>query len=87
MKKTKFTEEKIVYALKLTEGGTSMVNVCRTYRISDATFCIWRKRYGAGCPGVASPSLVGGGVTCPRTSVHLFKRIHNGGVSGRQRPH
>ena len=46
MKRTRFTEEQIVYALKLAESGTSVANVCRKYGISDATFYTWRKKYG-----------------------------------------
>ena len=46
MKRTRFSEEQIVYALKLAESGTSVANVCRKYGISDATFYIWRKKYG-----------------------------------------
>ena len=43
---TRFSEEQIVYALKLAESGTSVANVCRKYGISDATFYTWRKKYG-----------------------------------------
>ena len=46
MKRTRFTEQQIVYALKLAESGTSVANVCRKYGISDATFYTWRKKYG-----------------------------------------
>ena len=42
MKRTRFSEEQIVYALKLAESGTSVANVCRKYGISDATFYTWR---------------------------------------------
>lgn len=46
MKRSRFTEQQIVYALKLAESGTSVANVCRKYGISDATFYTWRKKYG-----------------------------------------
>ena len=46
MKRSRFTEEQIVYALKLAESGTAVANVCRKYGISDATFYTWRKKYG-----------------------------------------
>ena len=46
MKRTRFSEEQIVYALKLADSGTSVANVCRKYGISDATFYTWRKKYG-----------------------------------------
>ena len=46
MKRTRFTEEQIIYALKLAESGTKVAEVCRKYGISDATFYTWRKKYG-----------------------------------------
>lgn len=38
MKKSRFTEEQIVFALKQAELGTSVPEVCRKLGISDATF-------------------------------------------------
>ena len=46
MKKSKFTEEQIAFALKQAEMGTSVEEVCRKMGISDATFYNWRKKYG-----------------------------------------
>lgn len=46
MKKSRFTEELIVFALKQAELGTSVPDVCRKLGISDATFYTWRKKYG-----------------------------------------
>lgn len=46
MKKSKFTEEQIAFALKQAELGTPVYEVCRKMGISDATFYIWRKKYG-----------------------------------------
>lgn len=43
MKKSRFTEEQIVFALKQAELGTSVPEVCRKLGISDATFYTWRK--------------------------------------------
>lgn len=45
-KRSKFTEEEIALALKQAELGTRMEEVCRNMGISDATFCVWEKRYG-----------------------------------------
>ena len=45
MKKSRFTEEQITYALRLAEGGTSVADVCRQIGISDATFYTWKKKY------------------------------------------
>ena len=46
MKKSKFTEEQIAFALKQAEVGTPVDEVCRKMGISDATFYNWRKKYG-----------------------------------------
>ena len=46
MRKSKFTEEQIAFALKQAELGTSVEEVCRKMGISDATFYNWRKKYG-----------------------------------------
>ena len=46
MKKSKFTEQQIAFALKQAELGTSVEEVCRKMGISDATFYNWRKKYG-----------------------------------------
>jgi len=46
VKKSKFTEEQIAFALKQAELGTPVDEVCRKMGISDATFYIWRKKYG-----------------------------------------
>ncbi|PWB43133.1 MAG: IS3 family transposase [Rhodocyclales bacterium] len=46
MKKSKYTEEQIAFALKQAEVGTPVEEVCRKMGISDATFYNWRKKYG-----------------------------------------
>lgn len=46
MKKSRFTEEQMAYALKQAELGTSVGEICRKMGISEATFYVWRKRYG-----------------------------------------
>jgi putative transposase len=46
VKKSKYTDEQIAFALKQTELGTSVDEVCRKMGISDATFYNWRKKYG-----------------------------------------
>jgi putative transposase len=46
VKKSKFTEEQIAFALKQAELGTSVEEVCRKMGIADATFYNWRRRYG-----------------------------------------
>lgn len=44
MKKSRFIEELIVFALKPAELRTSVPEVCRKLGISDATFYTWRKK-------------------------------------------
>lgn len=46
MKKTKFTEAQIVFALKQADTGVSVQEVCRKLGISEATFYNWKKKYG-----------------------------------------
>ena len=46
MKKSRFTEEQIAFALKQVELGSKVDEVCRKMGISDATFYKWRQKYG-----------------------------------------
>lgn len=46
MKKTKFTEEQIAFALRQGETGTRVEEICRKMGISDATYYVWKKKYG-----------------------------------------
>ncbi|SIT64860.1 putative transposase [Burkholderia sp. b14] len=46
MKKSRYTEEQITFALKQAELGTPAAEVCRKMGISDATFYNWRQKYG-----------------------------------------
>lgn len=46
MKKSKFTEQQIVFALHQAETGVKVSEVCRKMGISEATFYNWKKKYG-----------------------------------------
>ena len=46
MKKSKFTEEQSLFALKQADAGQPVGDVCRQMGISEATFYVWKKRYG-----------------------------------------
>jgi len=46
MKRSKFTESQIVFAIKQAETGKRLSEVCRKMGISEATFYNWKKKYG-----------------------------------------
>jgi putative transposase len=46
MQKSRYTEEKIIKILRESESGKKVVDICREYGISDATFYKWRSKYG-----------------------------------------
>lgn len=50
MKKSKFTEQQIAFALQQAETGTSVEEVCRKMGVSQATFYRWKKVYGGLMP-------------------------------------
>ena len=45
MKRSKFSEEQVAYALRQAESGTAVGDVCRQVGISEATFYAWKKKY------------------------------------------
>jgi putative transposase len=45
MKKSRFTEEQITYALRQADAGTPVSDVCRQMGIAEATYYVWRKKY------------------------------------------
>jgi putative transposase len=45
MKRSKCSEEQIVYAIRQAESGTPVGDLCRQLGISDATFYAWKKKY------------------------------------------
>ena len=46
MKRSRFSEEKIISILKEAERGRTVKEVCAAHNISDATFYTWRKKFG-----------------------------------------
>ncbi|HEL4111350.1 TPA: transposase [Stenotrophomonas maltophilia] len=46
IKKSCFTEEQVAYALKQVELGMAGGEVCRELGLGEATFYMWRKKYG-----------------------------------------
>jgi putative transposase len=45
MKRSKFTEEQIVYAIRQADSGTPVGDLCRQLGVSDATFYAWKNKY------------------------------------------
>jgi putative transposase len=45
MKRSTFSEEQIVYAIRQAESGTPVGDLCRQLGVSDATFYAWKKQY------------------------------------------
>ncbi len=46
MKRSRFTEVQVAYALRQVEAGMPVMDVCRSLGISEATFYIGKKKYG-----------------------------------------
>jgi putative transposase len=46
MKRSKYTEEQIAFALRQAESGISVAEVCRKMEVSEKTFYNWRQKYG-----------------------------------------
>lgn len=51
MKRSRFSEEQITYALKEAEEGTAVAEVCRKLGVSQQTFYQWRRKYHGVGPG------------------------------------
>jgi transposase-like protein len=50
MKKSRYTEEQVAFALRQAEGGTPVAEVCRQMGESEASFYVWKKKYGVALP-------------------------------------
>lgn len=46
MKRSRFSEEKIIGILKEQETGAKVADLCRRHGINDATFYNWKSKYG-----------------------------------------
>lgn len=47
MKRSRYSDEQITYALRQAESGTAVSDVCRQLGISEATFYVWKKKFGS----------------------------------------
>jgi putative transposase len=53
VKRKRFTEEQIAFALQQAEAGASVEEVCRELGVSEPTFYRWKKRFaGMGMPEI-----------------------------------
>lgn len=46
MRKSRFTELRIMAVLRQAESGVAVPELCRQHGISTASFCKWRSKYG-----------------------------------------
>jgi putative transposase len=46
VKKSQFSDEQIAYALRQAEGGAPVADFYRQMGVSEATFYVWKKKYG-----------------------------------------
>jgi putative transposase len=45
VKRSRYSDEQIAYALRQVESGTAVADVCRQMGISEATFYVWKHKY------------------------------------------
>ncbi len=45
MKRSKFSEEQVTYALRQHEADTPVADICRQLGVCEATFYVWNKKY------------------------------------------
>jgi putative transposase len=46
MRKSRFSEEKIIAFLKEVENGAKIADVCRRHGVSEQTYFRWKRKYG-----------------------------------------
>jgi putative transposase len=46
VKKSRFTEEKIISIIREADAGVKVIDLCRKHGMSDASFYKWKARYG-----------------------------------------
>ena len=49
MKRKRFSEEQIAFALRQAESGTTIEEICRKMGVSEPTFYRWKKVYACPC--------------------------------------
>ena len=54
----RFTEEQIIGFLKEAESGVPAVDLCRRHGFSEASFYLWRNKFGGMTPSAYADTLV-----------------------------
>lgn len=49
MKRKRFTEEQIAYALRQAESGTPVAEICRKLGVTEQSFYRWKRKYQGMC--------------------------------------
>ena len=53
MKRKRYSDEQIAFALRQAEGGTTVEEICRKLGVSEPTFYRWKKQFvGMGVPEI-----------------------------------
>jgi putative transposase len=61
MKRKRFSEEQIAFALRRADSGTTIEEICRKMGVSEPTFYRWKKVYaGTGVTEVRRPKQLEG---------------------------
>jgi putative transposase len=50
MKKSRFSEQQTAFVLRQSEEGTPVAEVCRKAGITEATYYVWRRKFGGLMP-------------------------------------
>lgn len=45
MKRSKFSDEQVTFALRQHDAGTLVGDICRQLGVSEANFYVWKKQY------------------------------------------
>jgi|GEM_PF-1176807 len=71
MKRSKFNEEQISFALRSRAAGTPVENICRQLGVRQATFYVWKKQTHMGVsvasdhrPGAPDPAAPNAHASC-----------------------